>query len=454
MARVWVYDRTADTGYLDAVTKARKVKRVPPGRWQVRWYDAAGKLKSKVFAKKPAAEDYKTEIEGGLAGGTYRDPVSGKIRFKEVAENWFTAQTGLKRSSRSRYQDVLNTHILPRWGDLQISAITFEDVAAWFAELQKPKDKGGKALGASQTRAVHTVLSMVLEWCVPRRLALNPAKGVPLPRLPPADHVYLTYTEVEALADAASALLTKYGKPTASAHVNRALILVLAYTGIRWGEASAIRVGSVDLDKRRIQIVTAYNEDDGELYEDTPKSGERRAVPIPQSLVAELKPLVEGRPKDAHVFSTGRGNPIRLRNWRNREFYPARNAIGLTTIGLTPHKLRHTAASLAIAAGADVYVVQKMLGHAKPSMTLDVYGHLWPDRLDEVADVMDARRIEALAKAKTAAGEGAGPKPCAMNVQRNPQTHQPPDTKKAPEQGPKSCAGAPEGIRTPNLLVS
>lgn len=64
--------------------------------------------------------------------------------------------------------------------------------------------------------------------------------------------------------------------------------------------------------------------------------------------------------------------------------------------GLTPHKLRHAAASLAIAAGADVKVVQQMLGHADAVMTLNVYGHLWPDRLHEVADVLDRKRRETL----------------------------------------------------------
>ncbi|OLT25900.1 integrase [Nocardiopsis sp. CNR-923] len=66
-------------------------------------------------------------------------------------------------------------------------------------------------------------------------------------------------------------------------------------------------------------------------------------------------------------------------------------------MGLTPHKLRHTAASLAIAAGADVKVVQAMLGHATATMTLDRYGHLFPDRLDEVAEAMDAARSRVLA---------------------------------------------------------
>ncbi|RLL68193.1 hypothetical protein D7M15_16615 [Streptomyces sp. Z26] len=67
-------------------------------------------------------------------------------------------------------------------------------------------------------------------------------------------------------------------------------------------------------------------------------------------------------------------------------------AAGLGDPGITPHELRHTAASLAIAAGADVKVVQTMMGHKSAVMTLDLYGHLWPDRLDEVADRLEEGR--------------------------------------------------------------
>ncbi len=107
--------------------------------------------------------------------------------------------------------------------------------------------------------------------------------------------------------------------------------------------------------------------------------------------------MIGGRPDDALVFTTARGGSLRSHNWRTREFTPAVQAAGLHVAGLTPHKLRHTAASLAIAAGADVKVIQQMLGHADAAMTLNIYGHLFPDRLDEVADVLDARRTAALA---------------------------------------------------------
>ncbi|MER5989117.1 tyrosine-type recombinase/integrase [Streptomyces sp. NPDC001787] len=72
----------------------------------------------------------------------------------------------------------------------------------------------------------------------------------------------------------------------------------------------------------------------------------------------------------------------------------------LSHLKLTPHKLRHTAASLAIASGADVNVVQTVLGHKSATLTLDTYGHLFPDRLDEVSKKMHKRRAKQLAKAK------------------------------------------------------
>ncbi|WP_420706399.1 tyrosine-type recombinase/integrase [Streptomyces sp. CcalMP-8W] len=82
---------------------------------------------------------------------------------------------------------------------------------------------------------------------------------------------------------------------------------------------------------------------------------------------------------------------------------------GLGHLKVTPHELRHTAASLAIASGADVNVVQTMLGHKSATLTLDTYGHLFPDRLDEASKKMHKRRAEQLAKAK-AKSETAGRK--------------------------------------------
>ncbi|MEU0239713.1 tyrosine-type recombinase/integrase [Nocardiopsis sp. NPDC006198] len=398
MARAWVYDRTRDKAYVEAVKKAKEAKRTPPARWMVRYYDPSGRTKSAgTFKKKPDAEKKQTEIENSLYEGSYRDPSASKVTLGQMAEKWLSTRTDIKRSTWWKYRGLLDSHVLPRWGDLPLSAVHNEDVAVWVAELQKPREEGGANLGASQTGHAHGVLSMVLEWCVPRRLPANPARGVPLPKPSEAEHVYLDHVQVEALASAAGELRTSYGQIAAAAPVNRALILLLAYTGLRFNEAVALRVGRVDLDRRRIRVVVAFAEVEGKLVEQSPKTGKSRTVPVPPSLVEELRPLMRGRSESDLVFTTRRGGEVRLRNWRNREFGKAVKAVGLDGRGLTPHKLRHTAASLAIASGADVKVVQSMLGHATATMTLDRYGHLFPDRLDEVAEAMDSARLRALA---------------------------------------------------------
>ncbi|WP_055490376.1 tyrosine recombinase XerC [Streptomyces sp. TP-A0356] len=124
----------------------------------------------------------------------------------------------------------------------------------------------------------------------------------------------------------------------------------------------------MDLDACRAHIVEAYAEDTRKLYLDTPTE--------------ELKPHVQGRGDEELLFTAPQGGPLRARNFRQRFFAPAVVKAGLGHLKVTPHKLRHTAASLAIASGADVNVVQTMLGHTFATLTLDTYGHLFSDRLD------------------------------------------------------------------------
>jgi integrase len=379
MARVWIEDRAGHADYVEAVEKARKARRQPPGRWRVRWYDPDNKPRAKTFAKKPLAEAFRDELVRRLGDGSYRDPAAGKTLLAKVAEEWFAAQAHLKRSSRARYRRALDGYVIPKWGTTPVDRIRHEDVAEWIGELSSAAGLGGKPLGPAVVRGLHRVLHMSLGWAVRTgRIASNPAAKVPLPRRGLSDHVYLDHGQVEQLAAAAGHF--------------RPLVLLLAYTGLRFGEASALRVGRVDLAARRAHVVTAFAEDNGEVYEDTPKDHERRAVPLPAFLVAELKPVMDGRDVGELLFPAPRKGPLRAHNFRSREFAAAVKAAGLAELGVTPHKLRHTAASLAIAAGADVKVVQTMLGHASATMTLDVYGHLFPDRLDEVADALDRQR--------------------------------------------------------------
>ena len=162
---------------------------------------------------------------------------------------------------------------------------------------------------------------------------------------------------------------------------------------------AALKVKRFDLTRRRAVIAESVTPVQGKgLVWGTPKSHQRREVSIPSFLVADFDAHVAGKEPDDLVFGGIRkGQPLRVSTFRSA-FSAGAASIGIP--GLHPHELRHTAASLAIASGADVKVVQKMLGHASATMTLDTYGHLFEDRLDNVAAAMDAARTVRRAKAR------------------------------------------------------
>ena len=187
------------------------------------------------------------------------------------------------------------------------------------------------------------------------------------------------------------------------------VIRFLAYTGLRWGEMAALRVQDFDMLRRRVNVSRSVTES-GKLVWSTPKTGERRSVPFPASLADELAALMVGKGRDDLVFTNLRGGVLRGSNFRPRFFDPAVEKCQKadeTFPTITPHDLRHTAASLAVSAGANVKAVQRMLGHAKASMTLDVYADLFDDDLDVVASRLDAAIIKTNTTSKPASMENA-----------------------------------------------
>jgi integrase len=165
------------------------------------------------------------------------------------------------------------------------------------------------------------------------------------------------------------------------------LVLVLGLAGLRWGELAGLRVGdviSVPGRGLRVQRAVLASRGGGELYVDSVKSGRARTV----RLVAELIPIVErwteGKDPSDWLFHAPEGGPLRESNWKRSIGWAAAIAqIGVPTLRV--HDLRHTAASLWLASGADPKVVQAVLGHATATMTIDLYGHLMADNLWEAA---------------------------------------------------------------------
>ena len=152
-----------------------------------------------------------------------------------------------------------------------------------------------------------------------------------------------------------------------------------AFTGLRWGEAVAVTVDALDFTRHIVHVRRTYSEDGGKIITGVPKDHGARWVPFPPGLDEDLKALVKGRPGAADVFQTPSGGVLRSGNWTSRVLRPAVLVVnapadgetpeereargGLIPPGLRIHDLRHTAASVAIRAGANVKALQRMLGH-------------------------------------------------------------------------------------------
>ncbi len=349
-------------------------KRVRDGSttWLARWRDPDGKQRKRSFTRRMDAERYLTGVSADLLRGNYIDPSAGRLTCGEWARQWLDTQAHLKASTRARYEGIIEKHVLPRWSRTPLAAVTHADVAAWVTSLT------AQGLASATVRYVHRVFSLMLELAVrDGRLARNPADGIRLPRISKSKKRFLTHAEVATLADAAGTY--------------RLAILVLAYCGLRWGELAALRVRRVDLMRRRLEVAEAVTEVRGRLVWGVPKSHQQRSVPVPRALVDELARHVVGKAQDDLVFVGARGGVLRNLNFRRDVFDAAATAAGLQ--GLTPHELRHTAASLAVSAGANVKAVQRMLGHASAAMTLDIYSGLFDDDLDAVAERLDAALV-------------------------------------------------------------
>lgn len=347
---------------------AQVVRVSESGRWQARWRDPAGRQRKKNFDRRVDAQRWLDQNLAEMHRGQYIDPAGSRLVVGPIAEEWAAGLVHLKPSTAARYRGIVSHHVLPTWGTWKLGAIGRRDVELWIASLVQ------RGLRPSSVRQIHRVFSLILDTAVANdRIGRNPATGVKRPRVTADEPVFLTSAQVGRLAAAAS----PNGLP----------ILVLAFTGLRFGELAALRVRRVDLVRGRLQVAESVTEVHGRLEWTTPKSHQTRSVPVPRTLLDRIAVVIDGRSPDDLVFTAPRGGALRGRNWRTQVFDPARREAGLGHI--TPHDLRHTAASLAIGSGANVKAVQRMLGHASAAMTLDVYAGLFGDDLDAVGTALD-----------------------------------------------------------------
>ena len=359
-------------------------------RWRARYVDDEGREHSRGFTHKAAAQSWlASEIGPALAAGTYVAPESGRLTVGVVYGSWTGAQSHISAKTAATRRSAWASRVEPRWGTVPVVEVKTSAVRAWVAAMAA--DDVGPATIENAFGLLRQVLGAAVE---DRRIPRNPCEGVKLPKRKHADRGYLTHAQVAALA----AAVERHGE----------VVRFLVYTGLRWGEMAALRVQDFDMLRRRVNVSRSVTESGGLVWS-TPKTWERRSVPFPAVLADELAALMAGKGRDDLVFTDLRGGVLRNSNWRARVFEPAVESLRTASIEqrtkevaasgqastpefpvITPHDLRHTAASLAVSAGANVKAVQRMLGHAKASMTLDTYADLFDDDLDDVAASLDA----------------------------------------------------------------
>lgn len=342
-------------------------------RWYVSYTPLDGARTSKRgFLTKTAAKAWEAKLTSDILTGQWVAGEGGNATLAQLGDEWIKRKSYLKPSSLPPLSNAYWNHVRPRWGTTPIKKIKYSDVAAWVDNLTTLRD--GKPLAATGKRYAYQVLSSILRDAVKDGLIpSNPAEGVTLPRKNTKQNTYLTATQLHHFA--------------AECGDHELLVLLLGYTGMRWGEAIALTGKDVNAVTRRISITKNAVWVNGHITIGTPKTHENRTVPIPRFLARRIADLAASS-GDGLLFPDAKGSYLpRPSSSSSNWFANAAKRAGVSP--LTPHDLRHTAASLAVHTGANVKVIQRMLGHASAVETLNRYADLFDADLDEVADRLD-----------------------------------------------------------------
>ncbi|WP_341352518.1 tyrosine-type recombinase/integrase [Bifidobacterium imperatoris] len=346
------------------------------------------------------------------ASDTFVDPQGGRKTIDSIYKEWLAVRTPFwKPSYRSSIETAWSTHVEPQWANRRIGDITNAELQAWVSELSSRRS------ASVVLRAVGIMDGMLGKACRDRLLQRNPCDGLELPRKPKRKErrIYLSIPQLIGFAN-------ECGNAMRIGEERRALVLLLGFCGLRWGEAAALRKEDVNIEERKLTIRHNIVAVKGKPVEGTPKSYEMRTLYMPAIVTDALAPVLAHRKRGERVFSDPSGKPIREQSASavkgNRTWWPS----ALKRLGWdsddwpSPHDLRHTAASIAVHAGANVKGLQRMLGHSSAAMTLDVYADLFDSDLLDVTRMVDAA-VQLESGAERECGQNVGknvPEPTVM----------------------------------------
>jgi integrase len=360
------------------------VRKLPSGRFQIRYPGPDGRLRpgKSTYPDRKSAERALSLIEGQMITGEWTDPQRGKITLQAYAEKWITQRPNLRARTVELYRWLLAKHIGPYLGRAPIGKISPEMVREWRAELLS------KGVSVSATAKAYRLLRAVLMTAAEDRIIpRNPCHIRGAGDEKPAERPVLTVAQVFEVAE-----LMKDRR-------FRALVLLVTFASLRWGEAIALRRCDVDLDARTVSVRRQYVELTGQLVLGPPKSrAGTRTVSIPAAIVPALLEHSDryvGAEETSLLFTGPRGGVLRRGNFRRAAGWAA--AVGkIGVVGLHFHDLRHTGNMLA-APGASLGDLKARMGHDSARAAM-IYQHATAEADRTIADALD-KRIEDSGKA-------------------------------------------------------
>jgi integrase len=349
------------------------VRKLPSGRFQARYPAPDGQLHAadRTFTTQRDAEVWLVRKEAEILDGRWQDP-NQKILFGEYAMVWIK-ERGYAATTRERNGIALRLHVMPTFRHSAISEITTAHVRRWHASLIEAGV--GEATVAKAYQVLRAVMNTAVDdGLIPR----NPCRIKGAGTAKAAERPHLTVAEVYRLAD------------SVPPHF-RALVLLAAFTGLRFGELAALQRHDVDLDRRTVAVRRTQVETRSQgLLVKTPKSNAGiRTVAFPASLADELASHLATYSQPGRtglVFVGQRGGTLRRNNVR-RIWLPVLRKAGLPS-SVHFHDLRHTGNMLAATGGATTRELMHRMGHSSVRAAL-IYQHLVNSRDQAIADHVD-----------------------------------------------------------------
>lgn len=358
--------------------------------WLVRVFmgrDATGKRRytnKTIKGNKKDAETYLNSTLNKISTGNYVEPV--KLTVNEYLDQWLAtaAKVRLRERTHADYVEKLDRYMRPLIGNLRLPDVRPLDVQSVYTAM------AGRKLSARTIRYTHAILHAAFRQAVRwNMLARNPCEAVELPRM--------ERKEMQAFSpEEAGRFLSAADKDD-----HAALFAFALATGMRPEEYLALKWSDIDLVPRTATVARTLVWKKGGSWDfGEPKTlRSRRTVTFPESIGKALR---AHRSKQAEaklkagtayasenlVFATIKGTPINPRNLTQRHFKPILKRAGLSdTFRL--YDLRHTCATLLLAANEHPKVVSERLGHASITLTLDTYSHVLPSMQQAASDKLE-----------------------------------------------------------------